>query len=278
MNRARKCFFGFAATLFLGAFVPDLRGWGEAGHKIVVGIAYKYLDSTTRTRIAEILGEETLTEAAIWPDSIKDHPNYKWTRPWHYINVPRDAEHLDMKRDAHPKGDVIQAIQRYLSDLKNPAASRKQKRDALAFLAHYVGDVHQPLHVSYADDRGGNQVQVVFFDKPTNLHSVWDTHMIEQKMKEGWSAYATQLRNEIPPQKVKLWSSDLNPVHWANESLQITRTTVYASNRPDELGPAYVERNLPVIEERLAVAGVRLASVLNEVFSDSAQNSEREPE
>jgi hypothetical protein len=133
--------------------------------------------------VAEILGPNTtLASISSWPDQIRrSRPE---TAPWHYIDVPIDRPHVDMARDC-PKGDcVIARIEDFERVLGDPATNPQQRREALMFIVHFVGDMHQPLHCSDNKDKGGNNVKTDFFGKPMNLHSVWDDGLLRRMGEE----------------------------------------------------------------------------------------------
>jgi hypothetical protein len=152
--------------------------WGSKGHEIVAAIAETQLTDTARKRIKELLPRgTTLADASTWPDKagrqIPDMDAY------HYVNLPKDTNTYDQQRDCKLRNCVMEAIAWYVQVLKSPAAPRNEKRTALRFVAHLIGDIHQPLHAGFAEDRGGNSVEVRFNGRKENLHFLWDTAMVE---------------------------------------------------------------------------------------------------
>ena len=152
--------------------------------------------------------------------------------------------------------------------LQSEDATASEKTDALKFLVHFVGDVHQPLHVSRAKDKGGNDIKVEFFHNRTNLHRLWDSGLT-RRTKKSWSVYAAELQQAITHEQLKAWSST-DPVEWATESYRLALSHAYAIPGDGQLGQAYFDRCIPVVNQRLAMAGVRLAVVLNRIFADGA--------
>lgn len=138
---------------------------------------------------------------------------------------------------------------------------------ALKFLVHFVGDIHQPMHAGRAVDRGGNDVKVDFFYDRTNLHVVWDELLI-RRARSPWREYAAELHRRITPQKAAQWRRNMDVGEWAMESARLAASHAYPVPRDGQLGEAYFDRNRPVVEERLSMAGVRLAAVLNGVFAE----------
>lgn len=158
--------------------------WGTKGHEIIAAIAEPQLTNTARKRIKEFLPQgTTLADASTWPDKagrqIPDMDAY------HFINFPKDANTYDQQRDCKLRNCIIEAIAWYLQVLKSPDAPRNEKRTALRFVAHLVGDIHQPLHAGFAEDRGGNSVEVRFNGRKENLHSLWDTALVELEQRDA---------------------------------------------------------------------------------------------
>ena len=163
----------------------------------------------------------------------------------------------------------MSAIIKYSKVLRDKKASRPKKIEALKFLVHFVGDVHQPLHLGNARDKGGNDIEVTFFENRTNLHKVWDSGLI-RRTKKGWPEYAKDLAGTITAQQLDEWNT-LDPAAWATESYRLTVSNAYAIPKDGRISQAYFDKNIPVVNERLTMAGVRLAALLNTVFDDSKE-------
>lgn len=243
--------------------------WGEDGHHIVADIAHRELTPVAAEQVKALLVDETLVDVATWADEVRSRRQYRWSAPLHYVNVPPGAERFEFDRDC-PTGEcVVGAIHRYLGVLRDPRAERAQRVEAIKFLVHFVGDVHQPLHVSYERDRGGNDIKVEFFHDRTNLHTVWDSLLIRHA-KRPWKEYAERLYTHITPDQRKQWTAKLDPAEWATESFRLAVSNAYVVPTDGELGQAYFDRNLPVVEQRLSMAGIRLGALLNAIFGDGA--------
>ena len=183
---------------------------------------------------------------------------------YHFINFPKDANAYDQQRDCKLRNCIIEAIGWYLQVLKSPDAPRNEKRIALRFVAHLVGDIHQPLHAGFAEDRGGNSVDVRFKGRKENLHSLWDTALVE--LGEGIPAEIdTGIQTEATSADLKQWQQG-RPAEWALESLAIVRTRVYRLPASREITASYIESARAVIRTRLAQAGARVAWLLNETL------------
>ena len=268
-------YFGAAATC-LFAPSPAL-AWGKTGHRVVAAIADTQLSGLSRAHIREILGgAESLDEAANWPDEMRSAPGAFWQKtatPWHYVTL--DGIVYD---HAPPEGDALEALNHFRSVLRDPAASLADKQLALRFIVHLVGDLHQPLHVGKCCDKGGNDIKVAWFGKPTNLHAVWDSMIVDEEQL-SFTELAAKLERHTSDQNVVDWW-DINPRDWISESAQL-REQIYANIPPSatpkgkkgkggalpDLSYGYVYKFTPVMERRLQQAGVRLAAYLNDVYS-----------
>lgn len=258
--------------------------WGEDGHRIIGEIAWLELSSPVKKRVRAILPEgryDTLAESATWADTYaRLYNTYDYLEPWHYINTPSDAAAVDPD-DCGSKGCVIRAIQTTRQQLANGV--EHDDVQGLHLLAHFVGDAHQPLHVSHPDGRGGNNTYVWFFGEQERFHRVWDTKIIAYHLRtyyessdvwepdagpgDAWTLYAADLHRRIGPHDRAAWKSDLDPLTWASESLALAKEHAFKIRRGASLSWAFQNRSRPVIERRLQQAGVRLAAVLEQVLA-----------
>ena len=260
-----------ATLLALLASCPCL-AWGADGHRIVGTIASSELTPTAAAEVRALLGDQTLADACVWADEIRSDPRYDWVAPLHYINAPLGATSVDMKRDANGGKQVVTAIGTYREMLKNTTQSREERLLALRLLLHFVADIHQPFHVSYAKDKGGNALAVQAFGERSNMHRVWDSDLIRRRLKEttgGWATMSADLRQAITDEQRTAWRKSLDPVDWANESFTITRRLyVRAPDPKTGVDDAYWKAWMPTVDERLQMAGIRLGAVLNESFPE----------
>lgn len=248
--------------------------WGPIGHRITAKIAQDNVSGRTRAEIERILAHEELPEAATWPDEERSNPDPFWKEagPWHYITLPPGAGVDALQHPA--EGDAETALARFTAVLRDPAASRQDKATALRFVVHIVGDLHMPLHTGKDGDRGGNWVNVLWFDEPNNLHWVWDEGMI-LRQQLSYTEYADRLEARTTPDQVLEWW-DATPRTWMAESVAL-RDRIYPATGP-ELGMG--TREVPVVlsyqynydwtpamELRLQQAGVRIAAYLDGVFA-----------
>jgi hypothetical protein len=249
----------------VGCWSPPSFGWGEEGHRLVVRIAEGLMTPAALAKVKATLNSgESLENLASWADEIRQ--SRPETFNWHFVDIPLDSSGLDMARDC-PHGDcVIQKILDFEKGWQDPNASAESRREALLFLVHFLGDMHQPLHCENNNDRGGNDVPVSFMGMNTNLHALWDSGLLRTMPAED-QLFAT-LNQAITADRVTEWSSG-TVEQWAGESFQAAKTTVYGplptteKGQPVPLGEGYERIAEPVLEQQLEKAGVRLAAILN---------------
>jgi hypothetical protein len=255
--------FLFFMTVIM-AFPPNAFSWGKTGHRIVGEIAERNLNSKTREGIRDLAGDEDLSRLSTWPDEIRSNPKMGYTTPWHYVSIPNGKTYFDQKRNKD--GDLVEALYRFEDILRDPKETKEHKLDALKFLIHMTGDLHQPLHVGLAEDRGGNSIRVKWFKTETNLHTVWDDELIDFE-KLSFTEYTKYLNHFSKDEKETIEKGTF--IDWAKES-QDLRPQVYAFGGVSESANLSYEYNYkvkPIIELRLKEAGLRLAYVLNKIFS-----------
>ena len=239
-------------------------GWGPEGHRLVACIAEQELTGKAKVRIAEILGPgQSIAEIASWADEIRrSRPD---TGPWHYVDIPLSARHLDMARDC-PKGQcIVASLEGFETVLKDPQATPEHRKEALLFVVHFVGDLHQPLHSIDHNDKGGNDVKVVFHGRPTNLHSVWDSGLLNQMPKEPelfakFDQQAEQHRKKWSKGRVEDWTGQSH--HLAQE-ITYGKLPKPGADGVIVLDAAYEKAADRVVTTQIEKAGVRLAAVLN---------------
>ena len=259
------CLQLFRAALVL--FAPGLAfGWGMEGHRLVVRLADTMLTLQARAQVTSTLeAGESLSALASWADEVRNWR--KETFPWHFVDIPLHSDGLDMKRDCLMGDCVIGKIEEFRKVWRDPATSRASRREALLFLVHFVGDLHQPLHCEDDDDQGGNKVPVWAWSRETNLHSLWDSGILEHMADED-SLFRTLSAAETPAH-VQEWSGGMVE-KWAEESFHLAQATVYGLLPHDQqdiavsVPESYERAAEPVIEMQLEKAGARLAAILNE--------------
>lgn len=238
--------------------------WYDFGHRIVARIAEQRLTPHTARAVRDILGGQSLADASVWADNIKRYRHD--ADALHYVNIPLSARVYDPGRDC-PRGKcIIVAIASDTQVLANPSASPLDRAEALRFLVHLIGDLHQPLHVADNSDRGGNRRTVYLLGDSMNLHKAWDGEILEHyKLSE--SGYLDELRREMDTLDLAALEEG-TVVDWAMEGHRIAVQSAYRLPRGGHLGEAYIAASRPVIDHALIAAGVRLAKVLNTALTD----------
>lgn len=255
-----------AIVLILVSFVPTrASAWGSEGHRIVAEIAEQHLTADTARQVRDLLAIEnatTLADVASWADQVR--PQRPETAPWHFVDIPISASAYDPSRDCAGGNCVVAKIQQFVATLRDTSRPPMERLDALKFLVHFVGDVHQPLHASDNNDRGGNEVRLVFEGRRTNLHAVWDSGILAPVVNGDERSYALRLDREITPGAFSAWQNG-SPADWANESHAVAVQVIYGKlpHDPGVLPDSYKTDALPVVDGQLERAGVRLAWVLN---------------
>jgi hypothetical protein len=251
--------------------------WGPDGHRIVARIALAHLTPQARQQVDWVLAgdPQDFVEAANWADRVR--PDRPETYNWHFVDVPHGISQYDPARDC-PETDsgdcVLAAIERGRRTLADASADRARRAEALKYLIHFVGDLHQPLHAITNNDRGGNDVRVdLGGDEPSNLHAVWDRAILARRGLTD-DAYARLLLEELA--RTPMAAGPVDPVAWALESHARAERYVYQYPEfvlntpppaPIRLSEDYWRRAAPVVDECLKLAGLRLAALLNEVLS-----------
>ena len=258
----------FTLALILASLNPvTALAWGPEGHVQVGMLALQDLDPTASAWLQDVLGtndEAAINKACNWPDQVRETRGWEWSAPQHYVNIPHNASHYDRERDCPDGLCVTEAIKKYANQLgdprlANPRLDRRKQWEAFAWLCHLVGDLHQPLHAGYRDDRGGNYVQVSYRGKAINLHQFWDRTLIREHLEPNgkWQKPASNGNSLLAG---KSW----NPVEtdaWTDESHQLAGEAAYP---PGEIiQAAFAENSWLLIRQQWIKAGERLARILN---------------
>jgi len=255
------------ALLLILLFPGHTWAWGRIGHRVAARMAEERLTARAKAEIEALLGSGVrLSDVATWAD---EQQEIAGTGLWHFVNVPITEDRYD-SRYCSPRGCVVSKIEEFLKILKDRGAGKAQRQLALKFIIHFIADLHQPLHVGDLNDKGGNLLQVRFFNEGSNLHRVWDYQIIERhtKNEKVWMWDVTFLAN---PRMVVVWSKG-GPEEWATESLNLAKKVrrlpgSKAWIQPGtRIGSDYCNTALPLIQQQLAKACIRTAWVLNQIF------------
>ncbi|EMR03059.1 S1/P1 Nuclease [Cesiribacter andamanensis AMV16] len=239
---------------------PDALAWGQNGHRVVGHVAQENLSRKAEKKIMALLGNNSLSEVSVWMDDIKSDARYDHTHDWHWVTIPDGQTYAQTEKNE--KGDILMKIQELVVSLKGGSLNRQEEQEALKYLVHLVGDLHQPLHVGGGDDKGGNDVRVDWFGRNSNLHRVWDSEMIESKQLSFTEL--SHYLNKPSKAQIKAWQSS-SVEAWAMESMGL-RSIVYDLPENKKLGYSYMYKNWDTVETRLLQAGIRLAGLLNEIY------------
>lgn len=242
-------------------FMPSFAfAWGELGHRTIAVIADNHLCAKAKQTAAQILRGESLGDAAVWADDMRDNPQYKFLNPWHFVSMPFGMPYKDAPKS--PRGDLITALEEYTGILRRGNAEQKQM--ALRLILHFASDAHQPLHAGERDDHGGNSFDVDWFGFPTNLHSVWDGRMLK-KLGMRPDELASVIENGSPAGNVP----QLTPEEWVNESSKIAEG-VYPhagkSHNPPRLDGRYLNEHIETVKTRIREGGLRTARLINDLL------------
>ena len=251
----RAALFAIMAAQPLGA-----GAWGGDGHRIVAEVAQPQLTAPVKAEVDRLLALEpgaTLASVSTWADEFRS-PS---TAPWHYVNLPRDSNcTYDPDRSCLQGACVVGAIERQAEVLASHAADEDRLK-ALKYVVHFVGDVHQPLHAGFADDRGGNSYQLQAFGRGTNLHALWDSALIQR-----WLGGIAALRTAVEAEKTAV-DDNPSPAHWAEASCRVvTAKGFYPTGH--KLDDEYAQQWSATLVQQLAAAGHRLAVVLNQTLGN----------
>ncbi len=256
-----------AAVICLAA--QDAFAWGRDGHRAVCHIAWEQLTPAAKTQtldLLEIATEEQFADACLWADTVmKERPE---TAGWHAMTLPSAARAFEMSRDCRgPSSCAVEQIELNVAVLKGDAA-KPAKADALKYLAHFIGDLHQPLNIGFTDHLQARKISTQFMGLPSNLHAVWEAGLLRTLVPPGKDG--GRLIFDAAAWSGRLYGADKKtPLEWANETLWITVSppTGYLGNTGgDVIGERYIRQNRPVALEQIDKAGVRLADILNAVL------------
>ncbi|HYL63517.1 MAG TPA: S1/P1 nuclease [Candidatus Methylomirabilis sp.] len=313
MKRISNGLFAISALLCV-VLAPPASGWGCKGHQTVALIAEKYLTPEAKHFVQKLLAEnpidpklsrycgnathDTMADASTWADDVRSE---RKNGPWHYIDIPRGARHGPLEPYCGTEGCVTKAIMEQLAVLKDKSADGAKRADALRYVIHFVGDLHQPLHDTTNADEGGNCAPVKYLRRnphqhnhsySPNLHSIWDTAIPERDAEGADAAEYAETIEGLFTSDIEAWQkAGIHLNDWVWEGFEIAETTVYGNLTPsvgvepnvpvhsctddndigDRLlrqnlvaGETYQEKAAPVVERQFAAGGVRLAMILNE--------------
>lgn len=248
------------SILFFGSF--RLAAYDAVGHRIITEVAYENLSCKARKKVDKILGKRGIVYYSSWADEIRSDKTYKYSYPWHYENVPENQTPDDLKMFLEQSKTGGKHLFYALDSLYNHLKLHKNDAEALKFVIHLVGDLHQPLHLGRSEDVGGHRMFVKWFGKNTKLHSIWDANIIQLRNMSS-SEYAQYLSDKYENvNKIYKNYSFLQSVE-ASYSL-VNEIYVYGSDFKDSYG--YIYHFIDKVEDIMYRAGIQLANMLNDIY------------
>lgn len=228
--------------------------WGCEGHKIVDKVALNYLNKSILDSIQYYLGDTKYADAGCWMDEVRSNHDFDYMKPWHYINLERER-----KYDPASTNNIVSALDSAIAHLQHRNRyTKEQIATDIKIVMHLMGDLHQPLHVGYGSDKGGNTIELSFVGHTSNLHKVWDSEIIRHESITAEDCLSLLKSVVTPPIK------KIDVVDWMWRS-RAELSSVYSFSN-GTIDQAYITKAKPIVEAQLSIAGVRLAYVLNSIF------------
>lgn len=238
-------------------------GWGQKGHDVTAFIAENHLTPAAKAACDSIFGGKSIVYWSNWADNACHTPKYEYTKTWHYRNVDAGQDYDTFPRNE--KGDVTTAIRSQYGVLANSNSSLEDKQLALKLLVHFVGDIHQPMHMGHLSDLGGNRVKVKYFGRDKNLHSVWDTDVVESAHNWTFTEWQNQIDRASKEEEAIIISS-ADPDDWGKETFNYATAIYNGTPEGTNISYDYIAEWAPVVELQLLKGGLRLAHLLNSLF------------
>tara|TARA_R110002012_G_C11675852_1_gene613642 strand:- start:474 stop:1247 length:774 start_codon:yes stop_codon:yes gene_type:complete len=248
-------------TLLVQVSFANAYDWSKTGHRTTGEVAQRHLTKKAKKAIAEILDGQSLPLVSTYADDIKADRTYKEFSAWHYVNFPADKKYTEVAPSQY--GDIVVGIEKCVAIVKNENSTKEDKAFYLKLLVHLVGDLHQPMHAGREEDKGGNDIQLQWFGKGTNLHRLWDSNMIDD-----YGMSYTELADNLPTlnkNQVKNIQKG-NVFDWVEESQDLANELYNSVEVGEKLGYEYSYKYWGMVESQLQKGGLRLAKVLNEMF------------
>jgi hypothetical protein len=235
--------------------------WSKTGHRTTGEVAQENLSRKARRAIHMLLNGESLAKVSAFGDDIKADRDFKKFGTWHYVNFPADKKYTDVEPSEY--GDIVVGIQECITIIKDKNAAKTDKVFYLKLLVHLVGDLHQPMHIGRIEDKGGNDIQVQWFNKGSNLHRVWDSNMIDD-YGMSYTEIATSLPKLNKNQKKFIQQGTV--YDWVEESQDLANRVYDSVEVGEKLYYSYGYVWWGTVETQLQKGGLRLAKVLNDIF------------
>ncbi len=263
MNKFIRAAFVAAICLY---FPVRSMAWGTLGHRVVAEVAEHHLNSKTRKAIARIIGPGSLAMEANWLDFIKSDPAYNYLYNWHFVNMPSgwDFDKVNNFLQTDTGTNAYNRVNFVIAELKKKDLPQDKKLLYLRVLVHVLGDLHQPMHVGHKEDLGGNQIKITWFNKPTNLHALWDEALLDFQ-NLSYTEYANALDHPSKTQAYDYVQGNL--ANWIFGSYKIASALYSEAEKDTKFSYRYNFDHISTANEQLLKGGLRLAKVLNDIFS-----------
>jgi hypothetical protein len=249
----RPYFFVFAFVIQICVSL-SASAWGREGHFMTADIAEKHLTKPTKDSLKFYLGSMTLEQASTWMDDIRKDSTMDYLKPFHYINIERGGHY-----DPTSEGNIISELNKVVAELKDRSHHTKQEIAMdIKILIHLMGDLHQPLHVGYGEDKGGNTIKLTVLGDSSNLHRVWDTEIIKREHITTATLEEFMAKNNVGN------TTDMNFVEWMSEERKELKSVYDFHGNIDQ---HYLDKNVALVEKQLARSGLRMATLLNSLFN-----------
>jgi hypothetical protein len=261
----KKTYAGICWVIALLLFAQTSLAWGVTGHRVVAEIAQRHLTNKAKREISKLIGIQSLAYWANWADFIKSDTSWKYAGKWHYVDLPGHMEKQAFISGlkALPGENLYTQIQAMEAQLKDESRPLEQRQQALRFLIHFVGDVHQPLHVARDEDEGGNKIMITWFDKKMNLHTLWDEALIDFQ-QWSYTEYAAVLDVADKTDLAQWQNAALED--WFYESHVLSDKIYDLTPANSKLSYKYNYLFAQTLNDQLLKAGVRLAKILNDIL------------
>ncbi|SFU07678.1 S1/P1 Nuclease [Algoriphagus locisalis] len=247
-------------SVFVFLVATQSFAWGQLGHYLIGYMAEKQLKKSVRKKVEKVLYPMSIGRSGTWMDEIKSDDAFDYANSWHYM-TSKNGEYDDSLQEKG--GNVYAEINRIKGELKEGNLAPEKEAELLKMLIHMVEDIHQPLHVGTGEDRGGNDVKVEYFGRATNLHSVWDSGMIDGKSM-SYTEIGDELYRRLNKDLIAGYRAG-SMQDWLAEAVA-ARPAVYNLPENKKISYEYGYVNMPLVEERLIAASVRLAQIFEEIY------------
>lgn len=255
----RLLLFCLALTAALNAFA-----WGQKGHDVTAWIAEQHLTPEAAAAIDRVLGGRSLVYYANWMDNASHTPEYAYSKTWHYLNID-EGETLE-SQPRHPNGDILTALNGIVGRIEKGKLSPEEEFDQLRMLIHLVGDLHCPMHAGRSTDAGGNKVPVVYFNRPANLHGIWDTSLVESAHNWTFTEWQQQIDRLSAEDAAAVQQGTFE--EWFSETASYAAMIYRVTPEGTKISYDYLNTMTPVIEQQFLRGGLRLAAVLNHLYGN----------